>query len=74
MRQVHQFSGLQYDFDVLSYTPAAPLRGIRYLRVVTTESPSWVSWREIEVLAPFPATPTPAATGIPEGTPTISPE
>lgn len=67
MHQVREFSGHMYDFDVLSYSPPAPLRNIRYVRVVTTTSPSWVSWREIEVLAPFPATPTP----IQELTPTI---
>jgi hypothetical protein len=59
LRQVYEFSGREFDFDVLNYVPAAPLQDIRYVRIVTTESPSWVSWREIEVLAPFPATPTP---------------
>jgi hypothetical protein len=66
MRLVTEFSGQEYDFDVLSFTPATPLQSIRYVRIDTTESPSWVSWREIEVLAPFPATPT----SIPEITPT----
>jgi hypothetical protein len=74
MRQVQEFDGREFDFDVLSYAPATPLRGIRYVRVVTTESPSWVSWREIEVLAPFSATPTPTAEPTPEGTPTSTPE
>jgi hypothetical protein len=27
------------------------LEGIRYIRIETTDSPSWVSWREIEVIA-----------------------
>jgi hypothetical protein len=74
LRQVHEFSGSEFDYDVLSYAPATPLRGIRYVRVATTESPSWVSWREIEVLAPFPATPTPAVINTPPGTPTATPE
>ena len=60
MLKVHEFSGNEYDFDVLSFTPKTPLNGIRYVRLVTTESPSWVSWREIEVFAPYPTTPTPA--------------
>jgi F5/8 type C domain len=68
MRQVHEFSGSEYDFDILSYIPAAPLQDIRYVRIVTSDSPSWVAWREIEVLAPFPATPTPSPS--PEITPT----
>lgn len=59
MQMVYQFSGNEYDFDVLNFIPATPLDNIRYVRVVTTESPSWVSWREIEVLAPFPGTATP---------------
>ncbi len=59
MRQVYQFSGNEFDYDVLSYSPSSPLTNVRYVRIVTTESPSWVSWREIEILAPFSVTPTP---------------
>jgi hypothetical protein len=66
LKQVYEFSGHEFDFDVLNYVPAIPLQNVRYVRIVTTESPSWVSWREIEVLAPFPTTPTPT----PQITPT----
>jgi F5/8 type C domain len=59
MQQVYEFSDWTTDFDVLEYIPTAPLQDIQYVRIVTTESPSWVSWREIEVLVPFPPTPTP---------------
>lgn len=59
MQQVYKFSGQEYDFDVLIFMPVSPLDNIRYVRIVTTESPAWVAWREIEVLAPFPGTPTP---------------
>jgi hypothetical protein len=69
MQLVNEFSGQEFDFDILIYTAATPLENIRYVRVVTTESPSWVSWREIEVLAPFPGTPTPT----PEVSPTSIP-
>ncbi len=65
MKLVHEFSGEMADYDVLSYLPASPLLNIRYVRIVTTESPSWVSWREIEVVAPLPATPTPTVTVTP---------
>jgi hypothetical protein len=67
MQLLDEFSGPEYDFDVLKYAPATPLENIRYVRVVTTESPSWVSWREIEVLAPLPkiATATPESTATP---------
>ena len=67
MQMMYQFSGNEYDFDVLNFIPATPVDHIRYVRLVTTESPSWVSWREIEVLAPFPGSATP----IPE--PTLTP-
>ncbi|HSB66295.1 MAG TPA: discoidin domain-containing protein [Anaerolineales bacterium] len=62
LQLLQEFSGYTYDYDVLEFTPATPLKNIRYIRVVTIESPSWVSWREIEVIAPFPATPTPIPT------------
>ena len=58
MRLVAEFSGQEYDFDVLNFVPAASLPNIRFVRVVTIESPSWVSWREIEVLVPFPVNTT----------------
>jgi F5/8 type C domain len=69
MRLVHEFIGDEFDYDVLDYLPITPLTNIRYVRLVTTESPSWVSWREIEVFAPFPGTPTPT----PEQTATATP-
>ncbi len=68
LRKVYEFSGREFDYDVLNYMPTAPLENIRFVRIVTTESPSWVSWREIEVFAPFPITPTP--TSEPSLTPT----
>jgi hypothetical protein len=30
--------------------PAAPLPNVQFVRIVTTHSPSWVSWREIEII------------------------
>jgi len=59
MHMAYQFSGIEYDFDLLNFIPATPLDNIRYVRIVTTESPSWVSWREIEVLAPLLGNTTP---------------
>jgi hypothetical protein len=69
MQLVNEFSGQEFDFDILNYAPATPLENIRYVRVVTTESPSWVSWREIEVLAPYPGT----STATPEVSPISTP-
>jgi len=65
MRLVSEFRAKEYDFDVLNFVPAAPLTNIRFVRIDTTESPSWVSWREIEVLAPYSGTPTPENTPTP---------
>jgi hypothetical protein len=69
MQQAFEFSGHEFDFDVLHYVPPTALSKIRYVRIVTTESPAWVSWREIEVLAPIPGTPT----STPESTLTPTP-
>jgi len=52
LAQVHQFAGLTKDPDVLEFIPAAPLEDIRFIKIVTAASPSWVAWREIEVLGP----------------------
>ncbi|MBM3120973.1 MAG: discoidin domain-containing protein [Chloroflexi bacterium] len=51
LKQLHIFSGATDDSDVLAFAPAEPLRGIRILRIETTTTPSWVGWREIEVIA-----------------------
>jgi hypothetical protein len=48
----HTFEGSTSDLQVLEFSPEAPIDDVRYLQVVTRRSPSWVSWREIEVLAP----------------------
>ena len=69
MQLVQEFKGHEYDYDVLNYVPTTPLQNIRFVRVDTSESPSWVSWREIEVLAPFPG----AQTATPEATLTPTP-
>ena len=69
MQLVQEFKGHEYDYDVLNFVPSTPLQNIRYVRIDTSESPSWVSWREIEVLAPFPGAQTPT----PEFTPTNTP-
>ena len=48
---VHTFSGPTADLDWLSVPLSTPIEGIRFIRVQTTQSPSWVAWREIEVIA-----------------------
>jgi hypothetical protein len=46
------FRGSTADSQALEWRPATALSGIRELRVETSASPSWVAWREIEILAP----------------------
>jgi hypothetical protein len=40
------------DNGVLEHIPGSPWTDIRYVRVNTTASVSWVSWREIQIFAP----------------------
>jgi hypothetical protein len=46
-----ELTGRTADYDVLQVMGREAWPGIRYLRIVTIESPSWVAWREIEVVA-----------------------
>jgi hypothetical protein len=47
---LHQFSGATQEGQLLEFAPPAPWQGIRFIRIETTVSPSWVAWREIQVL------------------------
>lgn len=47
--ELYVFSGNTAFGDELNHQFETPLESIRYIRVETTESPSWVSWQEIEV-------------------------
>ena len=46
---LHRFVGSTADGDVLSFVPQEPWRDLSMLRVETTDTPSWVAWREIQV-------------------------
>ena len=46
-RVLHGFAGATIDGQWLRYSPPAPWENLRFLRIETTDSPSWVSWREI---------------------------
>ncbi|WP_291378641.1 discoidin domain-containing protein [Demequina sp.] len=50
-REVHRFEGDTADGDVLHVDFPEPLTGVVSVRVTTIESPSWVSWYEVRVLA-----------------------
>jgi len=49
MQLLHEFRGNTSEFQVLEFTPSAAVENIRFIRVVTKQSPSWVAWREIEI-------------------------
>jgi hypothetical protein len=50
-RLLYTFTGDTTDGQTLTYTPPQPIQGIQFIRVETTVSPSWVAWREIEIVA-----------------------
>lgn len=52
LRLLHEFHGTTDDNQVLDFTPDKPIDGIQFVRVVTTQSPSWIAWKEITVIAP----------------------
>lgn len=44
------FTGITTAGQMLDYTLPQPITNIRYVKISTTASPSWVAWREIQVL------------------------
>jgi hypothetical protein len=46
---VETLSRQTVDGQELSFAPNSGRRGVRYVKVETTSSPSWVAWSEIEV-------------------------
>jgi len=51
LQEVHVFEGITTDNQALEALLDPPISNVRYVRVLTVESPSWVAWREIEVYA-----------------------
>jgi len=47
---LHTFEAITGDTQALVYSPIQPWQGIRYLRIETLQSPSWVAWREVEIM------------------------
>jgi hypothetical protein len=47
---LHAFQGATQDGEALAYSPSQPWQDIRYIRVQTVSSPSWVAWREVQVI------------------------
>jgi hypothetical protein len=48
-RGLSELRGETHDGQLLWVQPTRPWRNIRYVRVVTKSSPSWVAWREVAV-------------------------
>jgi len=49
-RSLGEVAGRTADGDELRFRPDDPVPGVRFVRIVTLESPSWVSWSAFEVL------------------------
>ena len=47
---LHRFEGNTRDAEALNATWPRPVAGIEWIRVITTKDPSWVGWREIEIV------------------------
>jgi hypothetical protein len=48
---IHTFKGSTGEQEWLNLTLKEALTNIRYVRIETLKSPSWVAWREIQVIA-----------------------
>lgn len=50
LRKVSDLRGNTADGDVLTVSlDSATGAGVRYVRIETVDSPSWVAWREVRV-------------------------
>jgi WD40 repeat protein len=49
-RGLGELVGYTHDRQVLTLIPKRPWRNVRYVRIETLKSPSWVAWKEIAVL------------------------
>lgn len=47
---VHEFSEATRDNDWLVFSPETPLEDVGHVQILTAASPSWVAWKEIQVL------------------------
>jgi predicted amidohydrolase YtcJ len=50
LQPLHEFHGWTADGDLLEVLPADAWTGLRRIRIETILGPSWVAWREIEIL------------------------
>jgi Tol biopolymer transport system component len=50
LHEVHRLQALTHTGQMLLFIPEKPLEDVRFVRVLTTVSSSWVGWVEIEVI------------------------
>ncbi|KAA3647124.1 MAG: hypothetical protein DWQ07_06405 [Chloroflexi bacterium] len=50
LRVLHEFREGTKINDILEFVPPEPITGIQVVRIMTTSSPSFVSWFEVEVI------------------------
>ena len=48
--EIHRFDQVTVDGDWLVFTPETAIARLQGLTITTVDGPSWVSWREIEIL------------------------
>lgn len=76
-RQLERLAAGTSDSQTLVIEPVPPWQGVRYLRIETSDSPSWVSWGEVEIWGfrddgvPPGVTTTTDVTTLPEGGPDL---
>ena len=49
LQLMHEFNGNTSDYETLRYSAPPTLDSMRFIRILTTESPSWIAWREIVI-------------------------
>ncbi len=47
---LHEFNGFTKDPQVLEYISPTPLTNLQFIKIETMVSPSWVGWREIDIV------------------------
>lgn len=50
-RQLAKLRGMTSDGQSIGYTPEQPRPDVQFIKVETVTSPSWIAWREIEIVA-----------------------
>ncbi len=52
LRLLEEIGGETADMDVIDFIPETPWENMLMIRIETVKSPSWVAWREVEIIGP----------------------